>query len=125
MNTWSFFARPMPPTLSTRACCGSCRPRLTCRFLAEAATLLDDQRRTLAAYQAAGIRVRLASGLPLKLALFDETEGLIALLDPVISRPNWTAVVFTHAGMAEAMKMLFEQHWALGEDLTPASGATA
>jgi hypothetical protein len=98
---------------------------LSCRFLAEASTLLDDQRGTLAAYQSAGIQVRLASALPLKLALFDETKGLIALLDPVISRPNWTAVVFTHAGMAEAMKMLFEQHWALAEDLTPASEATA
>ena len=90
---------------------------LSCRFLAEASSLLDDQRRTLAAYRAAGIEVRLAAALPLKLALFDAAEGLIALLDPVISRPNWTSVVFTHAGMAEAMKMLFEQHWALGEDL--------
>lgn len=98
---------------------------LSCRFLAEAATLLEEQRRTLTSYQVAGIQVRLATGLPLKLALFDQTQGLIALLDPVISRPNWTAVVFTHAGMAEAMKMLFEQHWALGEELPPATGASA
>ena len=93
------------------------RRGLRCRFLAEVPTLLDDQRRTLTAYQEAGIQVRLASSLPLKLALFDDTEGLIALLDPVISRPNWTAVVFTHAGMAEAMKALFEQRWALAEEL--------
>jgi hypothetical protein len=92
---------------------------LHCRFLVEAATLLDDQRRTLTAYQGAGVQIRLAAALPLKLALFDGTEGLIALLDPVVSRPNWTSVVFTHAGMAEAMKMLFEQHWTLGEELTP------
>jgi hypothetical protein len=92
---------------------------LRCRFLVEAASLLDDQRRTLTAYQGAGVQIRLAAALPLKLALFDDTEGLIALLDPVVSRPNWTSVVFTHAGMAEAMKMLFEQHWALGEELTP------
>jgi len=98
---------------------------LRSRFLVEASTLLDEQRQTLAAYQRAGIQVRLAAALPLKLALFDETEGLIALLDPVISRPNWTAVVFTHAGMGEAMKMLFEQHWTSGEELAPASGATA
>ncbi len=91
---------------------------LRCRFLVEAATLTEDQRRTLATYQAAGIQVRLASALPLKLALFDETEGLIALLDPVISRPNWTSVVFTHAGMAEAMKMLFEQHWTPAPELS-------
>jgi len=86
---------------------------LRCRFLVEASTLDDDQRRTLTAYQEAGIEVRFASALPLKLALFDDIEGLIALLDPVISRPNWTAVVFTHAGMAEAMKALFEQRWAV------------
>jgi len=93
------------------------RRGLRCRFLAEAPMLQEDQRRTLTAYQEAGIQVRLASSLPLKLALFDDTEGLIALLDPVISKPNWTAVVFTHAGMAEAMKALFEQRWALAEEL--------
>jgi sugar-specific transcriptional regulator TrmB len=100
------------------------RRGLCCRFLVEAPTLLDDQRRTLTAYQEAGIQVRLASSLPLKLALFDDTEGLIALLDPVISRPNWTAVVFTHAGMAEAMKALFEQRWPLAEELGPESSGT-
>jgi hypothetical protein len=98
---------------------------LRCRFLVEASSLLEEQRGTLTAYQAAGIQVRTAAALPLKLALFDDTEGLIALLDPVISRPNWTSVVFTHAGMAEAMKMLFEQHWAQAENLVPAAGAGA
>jgi sugar-specific transcriptional regulator TrmB len=96
---------------------------LRCRFLVEASTLLDDQRQTLTAYQVAGIQIRVAPALPLKLALFDEMEGLIALLDPVISRPNWTSVVFTHAGMAEAMKVLFEQHWADAEELMPAAEA--
>jgi hypothetical protein len=92
---------------------------LRCRFLVEPSTLLDEDRRTLTAYQAAGIEIRLAAALPLKLALFDGTEGLIALLDPVISRPNWMSVVFTHAGMGEAMKMLFEQHWSPAEELKP------
>ena len=100
------------------------RRGLRCRFLVEAGTLLEEQRRTLAAYREAGVQVRLAQALPLKLALFDETAGLIALLDPVISRPNWTAVVFAHAGMGEAMKMLFEQHWAPAEELTPAPDPT-
>jgi hypothetical protein len=95
------------------------RRGLRCRLLVEAPTLLEDQRHTLTAYQEAGIEVRLAAALPLKLALFDDTEGLIALLDPVISRPNWTSVVFTHGGMAEAMKALFEQHWPLAEVLKP------
>ena len=47
----------------------------------------------------------------MKLALFDGQYGLIALLDPVITRPTWTAVVFDHEGMGEAMRGLFEDHW--------------
>ena len=38
-------------------------------------------------------------------------SGLIALLDPVITKPTWTSVVFEHEGMAEAMKGLFEDYW--------------
>jgi len=29
----------------------------------------------------------------------------------VITRPTWTAVVFEHAAMGEAMKGLFENYW--------------
>jgi HTH-type transcriptional regulator, sugar sensing transcriptional regulator len=47
----------------------------------------------------------------MKLALFDCRRGLIALLDPVLTRPSWTTVVFTHDGLGEAMKGLFEDHW--------------
>ncbi|MGC4049367.1 MAG: helix-turn-helix domain-containing protein [Paludibaculum sp.] len=64
----------------------------------------------------AGLQVRRrrsprCSPLPLKLALFDSGQGLVALLDPVITRPSWTAVVFDHAGLAEAMAGLFEERW--------------
>ena len=52
---------------------------------------------------AQGVEVRQALSLPLKLALFDGERGLIALLDPVITRPAWTSVVFEHHGLAEAM----------------------
>ena len=38
-------------------------------------------------------------------------RGLLALVDPVITKPAWTAVVFEHEGMAEAMKSLFEDYW--------------
>ena len=44
-------------------------------------------------------------------------RGLIALLDPVITRPTWTALVFDHEGMGEAMKGLFEDHWRKGRSL--------
>ncbi len=47
----------------------------------------------------------------MKMALFDARQGLIALLDPVITKPTWTSIVFDHAGMAEAMKGLFEDYW--------------
>ncbi len=47
----------------------------------------------------------------MKLAIFDGRKGLIALLDPVITKPTWTAVVFEHDGMGEAMKGLFENYW--------------
>ena len=52
-----------------------------------------------------------ADSLPMKLAVFDCRRGMIALLDPVITRPTWTAVVFDHAGMGEAMKGLFANYW--------------
>jgi HTH-type transcriptional regulator, sugar sensing transcriptional regulator len=35
----------------------------------------------------------------------------VALLDPVRTRPSWTAVVFEHEGFAEAMAGLFESYW--------------
>jgi HTH-type transcriptional regulator, sugar sensing transcriptional regulator len=61
--------------------------------------------------------VRLAESLPMKLALFDARDGMIALLDPVITRPTWTSVVFHHEGMGQAMKGLFEDTWRRGRNL--------
>jgi sugar-specific transcriptional regulator TrmB len=84
---------------------------VACRLLIETGTLDEAHRQRLTEYAAAGVEIRQASSLPLKLALFDETKGLIALLDPVISRPTWTALVFDHDGLGEAMKHLFEDRW--------------
>jgi hypothetical protein len=53
----------------------------------------------------------------MKLAVFDGQFGMIALLDPVITRPSWTSVVFRHEGMGEAMKALFEERWTAGREL--------
>ena len=90
---------------------------VACRLLLEAASLDDEHRQRLSEYVAAGVDVRMADSLPMKLALFDGQYGMIALLDPVITRPTWTAVVFHHEGMGEAMKGLFEDHWQGHTDL--------
>ena len=62
-------------------------------------------------YKAVGIETRLVDSLPMKLAVFDNSQGLVALLDPVITRPAWTAVVFDHHGFAEGMAGLFDERW--------------
>jgi sugar-specific transcriptional regulator TrmB len=88
-----------------------------CRLLLESGSLDEEHRQRLADYTAAGVEVRLADSLPMKLALFDAEHGMIALLDPVITRPAWTSVVFHHDGMGEAMKGLFDVHWRKGRNL--------
>lgn len=89
---------------------------VSCRLLIESGSVGVDttdepHRQRLSEYAAAGVEIREASSLPLKLALFDGRNGLIALLDPVVSTPRWTALVFDHAGLGEAMKHLFEDRW--------------
>lgn len=90
---------------------------VACRLLLESGALDDIHRQKMIEYAAAGVEIRQAAALPMKLALFDGARGMIALLDPVVSRPTWAAVVFDHAGMGEAMKGLFEEHWRRGEQL--------
>jgi hypothetical protein len=84
---------------------------VSCRLLIETGTLDEPHRQRLGEYAAAGVGIRQATSLPLKLALFDGLSGLIALLDPVISKPTWTSLLFDHAGLGEAMKHLFEDRW--------------
>lgn len=88
-----------------------------CRLLLESGQLDDAHRQRLEEYRQAGVEVRQAGSLPMKLAVFDGRQGMVALLDPVITRPTWTAVVFDHEGMGEAMKGLFESHWLQGTEL--------
>ncbi|HML16737.1 MAG TPA: helix-turn-helix domain-containing protein [Bryobacteraceae bacterium] len=84
---------------------------VSCRLLVENGTLDATHEKFLAEYRAAGVQVRQVEKVPLKMALFDASRGMIALLDPVITKPAWTSVIFDHAGMAEAMKGLFEDYW--------------
>ncbi len=94
----------------------ACGSGVSCRLLIESGSLDENHRQRLAEYAAAGVEIRQAPSLPLKLALFDERNGLIALLDPVISLPTWTSLVFDHPGLGEAMKHLFEDRWQRATD---------
>lgn len=89
---------------------------VSCRLLLESASDTAHRQR-LEEYAAAGVEIRQVASLPMKLALFDGHRGLIALLDPVITRPAWTSVVFDHEGMGEAMKFLFEDYWRRAREL--------
>lgn len=84
---------------------------VSCRLLIETETLDAQRLQGLAEFALAGVEIRQAPSLPMKMACFDGRNGLIALLDPVISRPAWTSLVFDHAGLGEAMKHLFEDRW--------------
>jgi len=91
---------------------------VVCRLLIEAGTLDDAHRQRLEEYSTLGVEVRQTLSLPMKLATFDGERGLIALLDPVITKPSWTSVVFEHAGMGEAMRGLFENYWTRSDTST-------
>ncbi|HEY7335041.1 MAG TPA: TrmB family transcriptional regulator [Bryobacteraceae bacterium] len=84
---------------------------VACRMLVEHGTLDAEHQRFLADYAAAGIEVRKIEKVPMKMAVMDSRAGLLALLDPVITKPAWTSLVFEHEGMAEAMTSLFENYW--------------
>jgi len=84
---------------------------VVCRVIVEQGTLDAVHHQFLDRYRAAGVEVREVDKVPMKMAVFDGRQGLIALLDPVITKPTWTSVIFDHAGMAEAMRGLFEDYW--------------
>jgi sugar-specific transcriptional regulator TrmB len=84
---------------------------VTCRLLIESGSIDAPHRQRLEEYAGAGVEIGQIDSLPMKLAVFDGKRGLLALLDPVVTRPTWTAVVFEHEGMGEAMKGLFENYW--------------
>jgi hypothetical protein len=87
---------------------------VSCRLLVERGALDAAHERALADCRAAGVEIRQVEKVPLKMAVMDGQRGLLALLDPVLTRPAWTAIVFEHPGMGEAMKILFEEYWRRG-----------
>jgi HTH-type transcriptional regulator, sugar sensing transcriptional regulator len=84
---------------------------VACRLIFQAGSIDEEHRQRLSEYVAIGVHVRFVESLPMKLALFDCSQGMIALLDPVITKPAWTSVMFDHEGMGAAMKGLFEDYW--------------
>jgi sugar-specific transcriptional regulator TrmB len=84
---------------------------LNCRLLLENAQIDGAHQQRLAEYVAGGVEVRQIESLPMKLALFDGKRGMLALLDPLVTKPAWTSLVFEHPGMGQAMKGLFEDYW--------------
>ncbi len=90
------------------------------QLLIETGQIDPEHRDRLGDYREAGVEIRFLDRLPLKLALFDGKCGLVALLDPVLTKPAWTSVVFEHDGLAEAMAGLFESYWSRGvADVNP------
>jgi hypothetical protein len=81
------------------------------RLVIEAGQIDPQHRERLHDYRGAGVEIRFLDRLPLKLALFDGKCGLVALLDPVLTRPSWTSLIFEHNGFSEAMAGLFESYW--------------
>lgn len=84
------------------------------RLLIESGQIDPAHRERLKEYRQEGVEIRALDRLPLKLALFDGHRGLVALLDPVLTRPAWTSLIFEHVGFAEAMAGLFESYWSRG-----------
>jgi len=89
----------------------ACSRGVQCRLIVERGTLDAAHQRFLADYERAGVQIRQIEKVPMKMAVMDGRCGLLALVDPVATRPAWTAVVFEHEGMAEAMQSLFEDYW--------------
>lgn len=111
---------PLEPGLAVAAA----ERGVSCRVLVEADEL-DSVNPGL--YEAAGagnIELRSIGQLPMKLAVFDGVRGLIGLLDPVVTKPAWTTVIFDHPGMGQAMKGLFENYWWRATAITGKPGAT-
>ena len=88
-----------------------------CRLIVEKRDLDAPHKKTLRALAKSGAAVRAADELPLKLALFDGRFGMISLVDPVLTRPQMTALVFEHDALASALRRLFLDQWARAQEL--------
>jgi len=88
-----------------------------CRLLFEVRDMNPAHKKALKSLTKAGAQVRVADELPLKLAVFDGRFGMIALVDPVVTRPQLAALVFEHHTLASALRRLFLDQWERGQPL--------
>ncbi|MBI3667145.1 MAG: TrmB family transcriptional regulator [Acidobacteria bacterium] len=88
-----------------------------CRLIFEARDLDSGHKKSLRGLAKEGAAIRITEELPLKLALFDGRFGMIALVDPVLTRPQLTALVFEHDALSQALRRLFQDHWDRAEPL--------
>jgi sugar-specific transcriptional regulator TrmB len=88
-----------------------------CRLVIENRDLDATHRKELRTLAKSGVEVRTAEELPLKLALFEGRFGMIALVDPVLTRPQMTALVFEHEALGSALRRLFQDQWERSEPL--------
>ena len=80
---------------------------VACRVLAEKGSV---DAAVIRRCRDAGIEVRESPRAPVKIVVADGC-GVLVLADPVATQPQWTAIFFEHAGMAAAMKTVFEESW--------------
>ena len=88
-----------------------------CRLLFESRDVDAAHRKELRSFVKAGAEVRTAEELPMKLALFDARFGMIALVDPVLTRPQMTALIFEHEALGGALRRLFQDQWERSQPL--------
>jgi len=108
------FARPpyAVDPLDERLVRDACARGVRIRLLMEPHREMEEHyRQRLREYAAIGVEIREAAELPMKLALFDGKQGILALLDPLTTRQSWTAIRFDHGAFAMAMRELFLLRW--------------
>jgi sugar-specific transcriptional regulator TrmB len=59
----------------------------------------------------AGAELRACANLPMKLALRDGEEAMIALRDPATGEQGATSVIVRHPDLVSALELLFEKEW--------------
>jgi hypothetical protein len=78
---------------------------------------MDQQQRGVD-LAAAGIIVRLAPQLPMKLIVTDARAAICALRDPITGKQSLTSIRIAHPDFAGAMQLLFETFWTTAIELS-------